>query len=69
MRDDDEPDDDRQADTLRCPWCGEPADVWIDEGAGAHQSYVEDCAVCCRPCVITVAPDDDGLPIATIARE
>ena len=54
---------------LRCPWCGELADVWIDEGAGANQSYVEDCAVCCRPCVITVAPGDDGTPIASIERE
>ena len=42
---------------VRCPWCGESADVFVDVGAGAHQSYVEDCAVCCRPCVVTIAPD------------
>lgn len=56
-------------DGLICPWCGEPADVFVDEGGGAHQRYVEDCAVCCRPCVITVETDEDGEPTVTIDRE
>ena len=57
---------------LRCPWCGERADVFIDSGAGAHQSYVEDCAVCCRPCVVTAEPDPDDPaadPIVRLDRE
>jgi hypothetical protein len=56
---------------LRCPWCGEPADIFVDEGGGAHQRYVEDCAVCCRPCVVTVEPSDEegGDPVVTIDRE
>jgi hypothetical protein len=56
---------------LTCPWCGEPADIFVDSGGGEHQSYVEDCAVCCRPCVITVQPADDpeGEPVVTIDRE
>ncbi len=56
---------------LFCPWCGEPADIHIDEGAGSHQEYVEDCAVCCHPCVITVEPadDEDDPPVVGIERE
>jgi hypothetical protein len=61
----------KRAPKLRCPWCGEPADIFVDVGAGAHQSYVEDCAVCCRPCVITVAPDEDDAAesVVSISRE
>jgi hypothetical protein len=32
-----------------CPYCGEPVELYLDEGGGGHQSYVEDCPVCCRP--------------------
>jgi hypothetical protein len=32
-----------------CPYCGELADTYPDLGGGERQSYVEDCAVCCRP--------------------
>lgn len=46
------------APTPSCPWCGEAFEVWIDQGAGEHQRYVEDCAVCCHPCVVTVSPGE-----------
>ena len=32
-----------------CPYCGEPLTLEVDEYGGRRQSYVEDCAVCCRP--------------------
>ena len=35
--------------SLECPYCGEPMDLVVDPTAGSTQSYVEDCAVCCRP--------------------
>ena len=56
---------------LRCPWCGEPADVYVDDGGGAHQRYVEDCVVCCKPCVITIEPAAHAgdPPIVDIERE
>jgi hypothetical protein len=41
-----------------CPYCGEPIAVWIDEGGGARQRYVEDCAVCCRPFEVCVEPGE-----------
>lgn len=42
-----------------CDACGEEIIVPVDLTAGAEQEYVEDCPVCCHPCVIqlTLAPD------------
>lgn len=42
-----------------CPFCGEAEEVFVDEGGGAHQTYTEDCAVCCRPRVVHVEPGDE----------
>jgi hypothetical protein len=41
-----------------CPYCGEPLSLWIDPSGGRAQSYVEDCAVCCRPIDVRVALDE-----------
>ncbi|HEX5726905.1 MAG TPA: CPXCG motif-containing cysteine-rich protein [Longimicrobiaceae bacterium] len=46
--------------TVRCPYCGEPVEIVLDPGSGAHQQYVEDCQVCCRPWQVTVTYDEDG---------
>lgn len=43
-----------------CDSCGERVVVPVDVSAGAAQTYVEDCPVCCRPHVIHVEIDDDG---------
>jgi hypothetical protein len=43
-----------------CNACGEEIVVPIDASAGASQTYVEDCPVCCRPNVIHVDIEDDG---------
>ena len=42
-----------------CPYCGEPLQLLVDPSAG-DQSYIEDCAVCCRPieCRLTVWGED-----------
>ncbi|MCB9585441.1 MAG: CPXCG motif-containing cysteine-rich protein [Polyangiaceae bacterium] len=42
----------------RCPYCFELVDTYPDPGGGEHQQYVEDCAVCCRPLVITATYDE-----------
>ena len=52
-----------------CPYCGEPLSLWIDEGGGQHQNYVEDCAVCCRPMQVHVAVNEDGDAYASVQRE
>lgn len=44
---------------VRCPYCGAPLSVTVD-GSVEFQEYIEDCQVCCRPIVFTVAADDDG---------
>jgi hypothetical protein len=45
--------------TLDCPYCGESFASSVDISAGA-QTYVEDCAVCCRPIVVVMQVDDEG---------
>lgn len=42
--------------TITCPYCGESIDLIIDNTID-HQSYVEDCSVCCRPIDIEVLLD------------
>src|SRR4051794_29949623 len=43
---------------LPCPFCGELGLITVDEGGGEHQTYVEDCAVCCKPRVVHI----DAIP-------
>jgi len=40
--------------TYGCAFCGE------DASAGRRQTFTEDCTVCCRPNLITLAFDDDA---------
>ncbi len=46
-----------------CAFCGEPNVAFVDLSAGAEQSYVEDCQVCCRPNVLFVRIDTESLAI------
>jgi len=41
-----------------CPWCGEDLEWVLDPSNTA--TYVEDCYVCCRPCLVTPQVGDDG---------
>ena len=43
-----------------CAACGEENETFVDATAGARQTYVEDCAVCCRPNVLRVQIDEAG---------
>lgn len=43
-----------------CPYCGETAEIALDPGSGASQSYVEDCPVCCQPWELVVRFLADG---------
>jgi len=42
---------------FQCASCGEWNETSVDESAGSHQSYVEDCQVCCKPNVLRVEYD------------
>ena len=52
--------------TVWCPYCGEPNEIALDVGSGAHQSYVEDCQVCCQPWQVTVRFTADGAAGVTV---
>jgi len=48
-----------EAVTIHCPYCGEGYETTVDLSAGS-QSYIEDCAVCCRPIEIVLRVGEDG---------
>lgn len=45
--------------TYQCAYCGELNDTLIDGTGGKRQEYVEDCAVCCHPNVLTIVLDEE----------
>lgn len=44
---------------IHCPYCGETFETQVDLSAGS-QSYVEDCAVCCKPIEIALQVSDES---------
>lgn len=46
---DDADTEDEGAVEVTCPYCGEEVEITLDASGGAHQEYVQDCEVCCRP--------------------
>ena len=52
---------------ITCPTCSQVVSVLIDP-AMIGQSYIEDCSVCCRAMVLTVANEDKSVSV-TANRE
>jgi hypothetical protein len=52
-----------------CPYCGEPSEILLDPGSGAHQEYVEDCPVCCQPWRVEVHYDGTGAAQVSVQAE
>ena len=52
-----------------CESCGETIVIPVDLSAGASQSYVEDCPVCCHPLIIHIDLDADGAAAAWAESE
>jgi hypothetical protein len=46
-----------------CAYCGETNTTFVDFSAGSHQSYIEDCQVCCHPNVLFIQIDEETLDI------
>lgn len=46
--------------TYECAFCGEENEVLVDPSGARRQTFTEDCAVCCRPNLITLVVDEDG---------
>lgn len=53
--------------TFHCAFCGERNEIDVDLSAGMRQSYVEDCQVCCRPNLLQVRFDAEG--VASVEAE
>ena len=53
----------------QCPYCGEPLDLSVDELGGRRQSYVEDCAVCCRPIDVEVVIADGDVDVTVRGQD
>ena len=53
---------------VHCPYCGEAISLLVDASAG-DQVYIEDCAVCCRPIIVSIGVDEDGAVHASVRGE
>lgn len=54
------------APALRCPYCNEPAELWVEPDVEGEMT--EDCPVCCKPWRVQVQRDDFGEAIITLRR-
>ncbi len=45
---------------ISCPYCGEDAELNVDDDGWSRQSYVEDCPVCCQPWQVELTRDEFG---------
>ncbi len=52
-----------------CAFCGEENEVFVDGSGARTQKFTEDCAVCCRPNLITIEIDRDGYVFINVERE
>jgi hypothetical protein len=57
----------REALSVRCPYCGEQVVTHVDLSAD-ETSYIEDCQVCCQPMELTIERTRRGLLAALRAR-
>ena len=53
---------------VECPFCGESITVFVDCSV-ERQSYIEDCAVCCRPIQFQVLCEEGELLSIRPARD
>ena len=52
---------------VECPFCGEAFMIVVDTSQ-ERQTYIEDCAVCCRPIEFSASCEDDELISVVAAR-
>ena len=53
---------------IACPYCGEIISILIDCSV-PQQEYIEDCQVCCRPIIMNVVVNEQGIPEVQVAAE
>jgi hypothetical protein len=54
---------------VQCPYCGEWITIFVDPGGGEVQTYVEDCAVCCRPWTVHAVEEERGGYAVAVMRQ
>ena len=47
---------------IGCPYCGEYQMILVDPYDSGSE-YIEDCQVCCRPIIMTVALDSNDVVV------
>ena len=52
-----------------CAFCGEENEVLVDAREGGRVTLTEDCRVCCRPNLLTIAVDRDGAVSLDVSQE
>lgn len=52
-----------------CEFCGEENEVFVDASGARTQKFTEDCAVCCRPNLLTIRIERDGEVSIEVERE
>ena len=52
--------------TYSCAFCGEDNEVLADPSGARRQTFTEDCTVCCRPNLITLAFDGDDVRLDVV---
>jgi len=45
---------------VECPYCGEPAELNVEDEGWSRQSFVQDCHVCCQPWQVDLTRDEYG---------
>ena len=55
--------------TYQCAFCGEQNEIVVDLSASRRQTFTEDCSVCCRPNLITLAIEEEGDVLVQVTRE
>jgi len=52
-----------EAATQFCPYCGEEVEVDVEPIGASAETYIEDCPVCCRPWMVHVSREEDGVVV------
>lgn len=50
-----------------CPVCWQSLHLPVDRSGGAHQQFIYDCEICCRPLVVEIDCSEE--PIASVRAE
>lgn len=57
-------------DTVPCPWCGEPVDLFLEpSGEASKEEFVEECPACSHDFLVIVEYDMAGTPHVAVRRD